>query len=149
MKLNKPTMQYIRTLIENKADERIKELRAEIERIKKPYVCNKNAYIEAVNCVLEETKRKLEALVKKYGYEKYGYEAENKLFWKNRRVEALYYTEVGLNPNGEDKEYIDILHDRIYRIAKSTEEKYNEVIAKITLGGDKNGLVKLIDEIEF
>ena len=144
MKLNKPTMQYIRTLIENKANERIKELKAELERIEKPYVCKKNAYIEAVNWVLEEAKRKLEALVKKYGYE-----AGNKLFWKNRCVEALYYTEVELNPNEEDKECIDILHDRIRSIAKSTEVKYNEVIAKITLGGDKNDLVKLIDEIEF
>ena len=144
MKLNKPTMQYIRTLIENKANERIKELRAEIERIEKPYVCKKNAYIEAVQWVLEEAKRKLEALVKKYGYED-----GNKLFWENRRVEALYYTEVELNPSEEDKECIDILHDRICSIAKSTAEKYNEVIAKITLGGDKNDLVKLIDEIEF
>ena len=140
MKLNKPTMQYIRTLIENKANERIKELRAEIERIEKPYVCKKNAYIEAVDWVLEEAKRKLEALVKKYGY---------KLLCENRRVEALYYTEVELYPDGEDKECIDILHDRIRSIAKSTEVKYNEVIAKITLGGDKNDLVKLIDEIEF
>ena len=144
MKLNKPTMQYIRTLIENKANERIKELRAEVERIEKPYVCKKNAYIEAVNWVVEEAKRKLEALVKKYGYE-----AGNKLFWKNRRVEALYYTEVELNPSEEDKECIDILHERIYSIGKSIELKYNEVIAKITLGGDKNDLVKLIDEIEF
>lgn len=144
MKLNKPTMQYIRTLIENKANERIKELMAEVERIEKPYVCKKNAYIEAVNWVMEEAKRKLEALVKKYGYE-----AGNKLFWKNRRVEALYYTEVELNPSEEDKECIDILHERIYSIGKSIELKYNEVIAKITLGGDKNDLVKLIDEIEF
>lgn len=144
MKLNKPTMQYIRTLIENKANERIKELKAELERIEKPYVCKKNAYIEAVNWVLEEAKRKLEALVKKYGYE-----AGNKLFWKNRRVEALYYTEVELNPSEEDKECIDILHERIYSVDKSIELKYNEVIAKITLGGDKNDLVKLIDEIEF
>lgn len=144
MKLNKPTMQYIRTLIENKANERIKELKMEVERIEKPYVCKKNAYIEAVNWVLEEAKRKLEALVKKYGYE-----AGNKLFWKNRRVEALYYTEVELNPNEEDKECIDILHERIHSIGKSIELKYNEVIAKITLGGDKNDLVKLIDEIEF
>lgn len=144
MKLNKPTMQYIRTLIENKADERIKELKAELERIEKPYVCKKNAYIEAVNWVVEEAKRKLEALVKKYGYE-----AGNKLFWKNRRVEALYYTEVELNPSEEDKQCIDILHERIYSIGKSIELKYNEVIAKITLGGDKNDLVKLIDEIEF
>lgn len=144
MKLNKPTMQYIRTLIENKANERIKELKTEVERIEKPYVCKKNAYIEAVNWVVEEAKRKLEALVKKYGYE-----AGNKLFWKNRRVEALYYTEVELNPSEDDKECIDILHERIYSIAKSIELKYNEVIAKITLGGDKNDLVKLIDEIEF
>ena len=144
MKLNKPTMQYIRTLIENKACERIKELRAEVERIEKPYVCKKNAYIEAVNLVVEEAKRKLEALVKQYGYE-----AGDKLFWKNRRVEALYYTEVELNPSGEDKEYIDILHERIRSIGESIELKYNEVIAKITLGGDKNDLVKLIDEIEF
>ena len=144
MKLNKPTMQYIRTLIENKANERIKELRAEIERIEKPYVCKKNAYIEAVQWVLEEAKRKLEALVKKYGYE-----AGNKLFWKNRRVEALYYTEVELNPSEEDQECIDILHERIYSIGKSIDSKYNEVIAKITLGGTKNDLVKLIDEIEF
>ena len=144
MKLNKPTMQYIRTLIENKANERIKELKAELERIEKPYVCKKNAYIEAVNWVVEEAKRKLEALVKKYGYE-----AGNKLFWKNRRVEALYYTEVELNPSEEDKQCIDILHERIYSIGKSIELKYNEVIAKITLGGDKNDLVKLIDEIEF
>ena len=143
MKLNKPTMQYIRTLIENKANERIKELKAELERIEKPYVCKKNAYIEAVDWVVEEAKRKLEALVKKYGYE-----AGNKLFWKNRRVEALYYTEVELNPSEEDKECIDILHERIYSIGKSIELKYNEVIAKITLG-DKNDLVKLIDEIEF
>ena len=144
MKLNKPTMQYIRTLIENKANERIKELKAELERIEKPYVCKKNAYIEAVQWVLEEAKRKLEALVKKSGYE-----AGNKLFWKTRRVEALYYTEVELNPSEEDKQCIDILHERIYSIYKSTDEKYNEVIAKITLGGDKNDLVKLIDEIEF
>lgn len=144
MKLNKPTMQYIRTLIENKACERIKELRAEVERIEKPYVCKKNAYIEAVNLVMEEAKRKLEALVKKYGYE-----AGDKLFWKNRSVEALYYTKVELNPSGEDKEYIDILHERIRSIGESIELKYNEVIAKITLGGDKNDLVKLIDEIEF
>ena len=144
MKLNKPTMQYIRTLIENKANERIKELKADLERIEKPYVCKKNAYIEAVHCVEEEAKRKLEALVKKYGYE-----AGNKLFWKNRRVEALYYTEVELNPSEEDKQCIDILHERIYSIGKSIELKYNEVIAKITLGGDKNDLVKLIDEIEF
>lgn len=144
MKLNKPTMQYIRTLIENKANERIKELKAELERIEKPYVCKKNAYIEAVQWVQEEAKRKLEALVKKYGYE-----AENKLFWKNRRVEALYYTEVELNPSEEDKQCIDILKERIYSIAKSIDSKYNEVIAKITLGGDKNDLVKLIDEIEF
>ena len=144
MKLNKPTMQYIRTLIENKANERIKELKAELERIKKPYVCKKNAYIEAVQWVLEEAKRKLEALVKKYGYE-----AGNKLFWKNRRVEALYYTEVELNPSEEDKQCIDILNERIYSIANSIDSKYNEVIAKITLGGDKNDLVKLIDEIEF
>ena len=144
MKLNKPTMQYIRTLIENKANERIKELKTEVERIEKPYVCKKNAYIEAVQWVMEEAKRKLEALVKKYGYE-----AGNKLFWEDRRVEALYYTEVELNPSEEDKECIDILHERIYSIAKSIEVKYNEVIAKITLGGDKNDLVKLIDEIEF
>ena len=144
MKLNKPTMQYIRTLIENKANERIKELKAELERIEKPYVCKKNAYIEAVQWVLEEAKRKLEALVKKYGYE-----AGNKLFWKNRRVEALYYTEVELNPSEEDKQCIDILHERIYSVGKSIDVKYNEVIAKITLGGDKNDLVKLIDEIEF
>lgn len=144
MKLNKPTMQYIRTLIENKANERIKELKVELERIEKPYVCKKNAYIEAVQWVLEEAKRKLEALVKKYGYE-----AGNKLFWKNRRVEALYYTEVELNPSEEDKECIDILHKRIYSIGKSIDSKYNEVIAKITLGGTKNDLVKLIDEIEF
>ena len=144
MKLNKPTMQYIRTLIENKANERIKELKVELERIEKPYVCKKNAYIEAVQWVLEEAKRKLEALVKKYGYE-----AGNKLFWKNRRVEALYYTEVELNPSEEDKECIDILHERIYSIGKSIDSKYNEVIAKITLGGTKNDLVKLIDEIEF
>ena len=144
MKLNKPTMQYIRTLIENKANERIKELKAELERIEKPYVCKKNAYIEAVQWVLEEAKRKLEALVKKYGYE-----SGEKLFWKNRRVEALYYTEVELNPSEADKECIDILHERIYSITKSIEVKYNEVIAKITLGGDKNDLVKLIDEIEF
>ena len=144
MKLNKPTMQYIRTLIENKANERIKELKAELGRIEKPYVCKKNAYIEAVDWVVEEAKRKLEALVKKYGYE-----AGNKSFWKNRRVEALYYTEVELNPSEEDKQCIDILHERIYNITKSIELKYNEVIAKITLGGDKNDLVKLIDEIEF
>ena len=137
-------MQYIRTLIENKANERIKELKVELERIEKPYVCKKNAYIEAVQWVLEEAKRKLEALVKKYGYE-----AGNKLFWKNRRVEALYYTEVELNPSEEDKECIDILHERIYSIGKSIDSKYNEVIAKITLGGTKNDLVKLIDEIEF
>ena len=144
MKLNKPTMQYIRTLIENKANERIKELKTEVERIEKPYVCKKNAYIEAVQWVMEEAKRKLEALVKKYGYE-----AGNKLFWEDRRVEALYYTEVELNPSENDKQCIDILHERIYSIAKSIEVKYNEVIAKITLGGDKNDLVKLIDEIEF
>ena len=144
MKLNKPTMQYIRTLIEDKANERIKELRTEVERIEKPYVCKKNAYIESVQQVLEEAKGKLEALVKKYGYE-----SVNKTFWKSRRVDALYYTEVELNPSGEDEEYINILHERIYNIAKATEVKYNEVIAKITLGGDKNDLVKLIDEIEF
>lgn len=144
MKLNKPTMQYIRTLIENKACERIKELRAEVERIEKPYVCKKNAYIEAVNLVVEESKRKLEALVKKYGYE-----AEDKLFWKNRRVEALYYTEVELNPSGEDKEYIDLLRERIEKVNAAVETKYNEIIAKMTLGGDAADLAKLIDEIEF
>lgn len=144
MKLNKPTMQYIRTLIENKANERIKELKAEIERIEKPYVCKKNAYIEAVNLVVEEAKRKLEAIVKKYGYE-----AGAKLFWKNRRVEALYYTEVELNPSEEDQIYIDILREKLRSICESTEMKYNEVIAKITLGGDKDDLAKLIDEIEF
>ena len=145
MKLNKPTMQYIRTLIEDKANERIKELRAEVERIEKPYICKKNAYIEAVNWVVEEATRKLEALVKKYGYE----EAGKEWFLKSRRVEALYYTEVELNPSEEDKQCIDILHERIFSVGKSIELKYNEVIAKITLGGDKNDLVKLIDEIEF
>lgn len=144
MKLNKPTMQYIRTLIENKACERIKELRAEVERLEKPYVCKKNAYIEAVNLVVEEAKKKLEALVKKYGYE-----AGGKLFWKNRRVEALYYTEVELNPSGEDKEYIDILRERIEKVNAAVETKYNEIIAKMTLGGDAADLAKLIDEIDF
>lgn len=144
MKLNKPTMQYIRTLIENKANERSKEIRAEVERIEKPYVCKRNAYIEEVNLAVEEAKRKLEALVKKYGYD-----AEAKLFWENRRVEAMYYTEVELNPSEEDQIHIDILREKLRSICESTEVKYNEVIAKITLGGDKDDLVKLIDEIEF
>lgn len=144
MKLNKPTMQYIRTLIENKANERRKEIRAEVERIEKPYVCKRNAYIEEVNLAVEEAKRKLEALVKKYGYD-----AGAKFFWGNRRVEAMYYTEVELNPSEEDQIYIDILREKLRSICESTEVKYNEVIAKITLGGDKDDLVKLIDEIEF
>lgn len=144
MKLNKPTMQYIHSLIADKANEKVKVLRHEIDTIEKPYICKRNAYLEAVKYAIEEAQEKLEALVKKYGYTD-----SDTWGWRNRKIEVYSYDDVGIVPNDEDKKCLAILRERIEKVNAAVEAKYNEVIAKMTLGGDAADLAKLIDEIEF
>ena len=144
MKLNKPTMQYIRTLIENKANENVNALRDEIAAIEKPYIAKRNAYIEAMKSVIENAREKLESLVKKYGY------ADCDIWgWNARKINVYNYDNVVITPTAEDKECLNLLRERIEKVNAAVETKYNEIIAKMTLGGDAADLAKLIDEIEF
>ena len=144
MKLNKPTMQYIRSLIANKANENVEALRDEIAAIEKPYIAKRNAYIEAMKSVIENAREKLESLVKKYGY------ADCDIWgWNTRKINVHYYDDVGITPTAEDKECLNLLRERIEKVNAAVETKYNEILAKMTLGGDAADLAKLIDEIEF
>lgn len=144
MKLNKPTMQYIRSLIANKANENTKALRDEIAAIEKPYIAKRNAYIEAIKSVIENAREKLESLVTKYGYEDCDIWG-----WHTRKINVRFYDDVGITPTEEDKECLNLLRERIEKVNAAVETKYNEIIAKMTLGGDAADLAKLIDEIEF
>lgn len=144
MKLNKPTMQYIHSLIANKANEKSEALRDEIAAIEKPYIAKRNVYIEAMKSVIENAREKLESLVKKYGYDN-----PDAWRWRNRSLHVSYYDEVSIDPNDEDKKCLAILRERIEKVNAAVETKYNEIIAKMTLGGDAADLAKLIDEIEF
>lgn len=142
MKMNNQTIAYINSLVEDKAKNKLAELKAKRDAITKKDEAVLNAAKSEVNKVLAEAAKKVEAI-----YRKHGITPTN---WCGN------VTKVGVNVcdevRGLRSEFADELasaNNAINSFGGVVHKKQTEVIAKLSLGGTAEDLDKIIGAIEF
>lgn len=142
MKMNKQTIEYINSLVEEKSKKKLAELEAKRDAITKKDEAVINAAKSEVNKALADATKKVEAI-----YRKHGITPTN---WCGNA------TKVGVNVcdevRGLRSEFADELADAnsaINSFSFIVYKKQTEVIAKLSLGGTAEDLDKIIGAIEF
>lgn len=141
MKLNKQTVQYINTLVQNKAKAKKDELDAEAAKVEAKAKKERGAYEAEIEAICKEAAKKAEAAMKKHGI-------AFDTYWNGEIAKPE--VEIG-HTGGADKFAGEI--ERIERRKRELEakiaEKQTEIIAKLSLGGSAEDLERLISELKF
>lgn len=142
MKMNKQTIEYINSLIEEKSKKKLAELEAKRDAADKKKDAVDNAAKSDVNKLLADTAKKVEAIYRKHGVTPIGWDCEAVavkviVYGDVRDLRSKYSDEVR-STNNEITEFNSI-------VAK----KQTEVIAKLSLGGTAEDLDEIIGAIEF
>jgi hypothetical protein len=142
MKMNKQTIEYINSLVEEKSKKKLSELEARRDAISKKEDAVIKAAKSNVDKVLTDAAKKVEAI-----YRKHGITPTN---WCGKA------TKVGVNVSDEVRglrsEFADELasaNEAINSFGNIVYKKQTEVIAKLSLGGTAEDLDKIIGAIEF
>jgi hypothetical protein len=142
MKMNKQTIEYINSLVEEKSKKKLSELKARRDAISKKEDAVIKAAKSNVDKVLTDATKKVEAI-----YRKHGITPTN---WCGKA------TKVGVNVSDEVRglrsEFADELasaNEAINSFGNIVYKKQTEVIAKLSLGGTAEDLDKIIGAIEF
>lgn len=142
MKMNKQTIEYINSLVEDKAKKKLAELEAKRDAITKKEEAVISAAKSDVDKVLADAAKKVEAIYRKYGIAP--------MDWCDK------ITKVGVKVCDEVRklrsEFADELesaNDAINSFGCVVYKKQTEVVAKLSLGGTAEDLDKIIGEIEF
>lgn len=142
MRMNKQTIEYINSLVDDKAKKKLAELEAKRDAIKKKeedVIC---AAKSEVDKVLADAAKKVEAI-----YRKHSITPTN---WcdKVTRVGVKVCDDVrGLRSEFADE--LESANRAITSFGSIVYKKQTEVIAKLSLGGTAEGLDKIIRAIEF
>jgi N12 class adenine-specific DNA methylase len=142
MKMNKQTIEYINSLVEEKSKKKLSELKARRDAISKKEDAVINAARSNVDKVLTDAAKKVEAI-----YRKHGITPTN---WCGKA------TKVGVNVSDEVRvlrsefaEELASANEAINSFGNIVYKKQTEVIAKLSLGGTAEDLDKIIGAIEF
>lgn len=141
MKMNKQTMAYIGTLVENKAKQRLAFLEAKRDAADKNRRALRSTLDAEIEKALDESVKKISAICRKHGFVT--------INWADREAN------VKLEVNGVkeyrskfDKEFL-AANTEVERFKYVIEQKKIEVIAKLSLGGEAADLDEIIGAIEF
>lgn len=142
MKMNKQTIEYINSLVEEKSKKKLAELEAKRDAITKKDEAVINAAKSDVGKVLADATKKVEAIYRKHGI--------TPMNWCDE------VTKVGVNVCDQVRslrsKFADELasaNEAINSFGNIVYKKQTEVIAKLSLGGTAEDLDKIIGEIEF
>lgn len=142
MKMNKQTIEYINSLVEEKSKKKLAELEAKRDAITKKEEAVLNAAKFEVDKALVEATKKVEAIYRKHGVTPTGWSgdpvAAKVVVHGDVRDLSSKYTEEIRCSNKEIEEFNGIVY-----------KKQTEVIAKLSLGGTAEDLDKIIGAIEF
>lgn len=142
MKMNKQTIEYINSLVEEKSKKKLAELQARRDAITKKEEAVLSSARSEVNKVLAEAAKKIEAIYRKH----------------NITPTDWCHNVVKVEVNVSDRvrmlrsEFVDELADAnnaISSFGNTVYKKQTEVIAKLSLGGTAEDLDKIIGAIEF
>lgn len=142
MKMNKQTIEYINSLVEEKSKKKLAELEAKRDAISKKEDAVISAAKSDVNKVLADAAKRIEAVYRKHGI--------TPMSWCGKA------TKVGVNVCDEVRVLHTELSDDLANANSAINQfggivykKQTEVIAKLSLGGTAEDLDKIIGEIEF
>ena len=142
MKMNKQTIEYINSLVEDKAKEKLAELRAKRGAIAKKEEAVIGAAKSDVDKVLADATKKVEAIYRKYGI------TPTDWCGNAAKVGVKIHDEVRVFRTELSDELADA-DSAISSFGGIVTKKQTEVIAKLSLGGTVEDLDKIINSIEF
>lgn len=133
MRLNKEIREYIENQIMNKAmdNEKLKELKAAYEAAKTEMEIR-------VNAIVNEANEKLAQLCEETGFQHRG--------WNGDVCPIMVETRNFTRGNIPEFKLYDELRNEL---ARQAQEKTKEVFVSIQLGGNKDDLMQMLDDITF
>ena len=141
MKLNKQTMEYIRSLVEGKAKPKKDAADAEVEKAKQAYEKCEKEFRAALDAFRADSAKKAAAILKKFGF---GTSTD----WHDRPQEIeVEVSHVG--SNGKLDKAVETAKDKRAELNEKVEAAVTEIVAKLTLGGTAADLERLIAELKF
>ena len=142
MKMNKQTIEYINSLVEEKSKKKLAELGEKRGAISKKEDAIISAAKSDVDKVLADAEKKIGAIYRKHGITPmdWGYNTVAVKVYISNDVRELHskYTDEIRSVNKEIEEFNNIV-----------VKKQTEVIAKLSLGGTAEDLDEIISAIEF
>lgn len=144
MKLNKITMDYIRKLVNEKAKSKKDKLTAALDALKKERAAFMEKFDKEIEKLENETAKKAEAIGKKY-------KMPHTKTWSGDASREIV---VNVNHFDEDehpfnKKEIAKAEEAVSKFDELVENTTNELIAKLSLGGDITDLERMLGEIKF
>lgn len=142
MKMNKQTIEYINSLVEDKAKKKLAELEAKRDAISKKEDAVIKAAKSDVDKVLSDATKKVEAIYRKHSI--------TPTDWCGKAIKVG--VDIRDEVRGLRSEFADELasaNNAINSFGGVVYKKQTEVIAKLSLGGTAEDLDKIIGAIEF
>ena len=133
MKVTKRIEEHIVNTLSNKGQ-------AKIDALWAPSRAERDAICEELEAVLAEANAKAQAILEKYPQ----YTIQTRYSNPNSIAFTTNYNDLYFKP-GYDRE----LSEETDRIRTKAKEAANDIIIELELGGDKETLVKLLNEVEF
>ena len=142
MRMNKQTIEYINSLVEEKSKKKLAGLEAKRDAITKKEEAIISAAKSEVDKVLADAAKKVEAIYRKHSI------TPTNWCGKVTRVGVKVCDDVrGLSSEFADE--LESANRAITSFGGIVYKKQTEVIAKLSLGGTAEDLDKIIDAIEF
>lgn len=144
MKLNKITMDYIRKLVNEKAKSKKDKLTATLATLKKEREDFIEKFDKEIEKLEKEVAKKAEAIGKKY-------EMPHDTSWgsdtpREITVDINHFDE---SKHPFNKKEISKAEEAVSKFDELVENTTNELIAKLSLGGDITDLERMLGEIKF
>lgn len=133
MRLNKEIREYIENLINNRAMEN-----AKLKELKAVYDAEKEEMEARVDAIVDEANAKLARLCEETGFKHRGWNGDLSPITVETRNFAC-------NDIPAYKPYNDLKHE----LSRQAQEKTREVFVSIQLGGSKDDLMQMLDDITF
>ena len=141
MKMNKQTIAYINSLVEDKAKQKLAALEAKRDAIDKKRDSLRAAFHAEIKKILDEAAKKVSAICRKHSVAP--------MDWANNETEVkLQIEDVRSYRTKLDEEYLEA-NTEIVKFKAVVNQKETEVIARLSLGGTAADLDEIIGAIKF
>lgn len=141
MKMNKQTIAYIGTLVENKAKQRLAFLEAKRDTVDKNRSALRSTLDAEIEKVLDEMAKKVSAICRKRGFVT--------INWAGNESNVKLHVEGVREYRSKLDEEFRAANTEVERFRYVIEQKKDEVIARLSLGGTAADLDEIIGAIEF